>query len=212
MARYLKRGMDASAIKAADAKVRATVEDILAQVEDRKDTAIRELIQVGLVRDQTEWLNGILGDLGIPTDSDILPSLDIGQVLGYLGLSDSSGISLGSILSDLGISDSSGISVGTILSDLGLTNTSGISLGTILSDLGLSDTSGLTLGTILGDLGLTDATGISTSTRFEDASIACETPPISMRARTPWSIRKACTASTRARASLRLSTGSSPPT
>jgi len=43
MARYLKRGMDASAIKAADAKVRETVESILAQVEDRKDAAIREL-------------------------------------------------------------------------------------------------------------------------------------------------------------------------
>jgi sulfopropanediol 3-dehydrogenase len=35
--------MDASAIKAADAKVRETVEDILAQVEDKKDAAIREL-------------------------------------------------------------------------------------------------------------------------------------------------------------------------
>src|SRR6516164_5492485 len=33
MARYLKRGMDASAIRAADAKVRATVETILAEVE-----------------------------------------------------------------------------------------------------------------------------------------------------------------------------------
>ena len=43
MARYLKRGMDASAIKAADAKVRETVEGILAQVEERKDAAIREL-------------------------------------------------------------------------------------------------------------------------------------------------------------------------
>ena len=43
MARYLKRGMDAGAIKAADAKVRETVESILAQVEERKDTAIREL-------------------------------------------------------------------------------------------------------------------------------------------------------------------------
>src|SRR6478609_7807660 len=43
MARFLKRGMDASAIKAADAKVRKTVEDILAQVEDEKDVAIREL-------------------------------------------------------------------------------------------------------------------------------------------------------------------------
>ena len=43
MARYLKRGMDASAIKAADAKVRETVENILAQVEEKKDAAIREL-------------------------------------------------------------------------------------------------------------------------------------------------------------------------
>ena len=34
MPRFLKRGMDASAIKAADAKVRETVEGILAQVED----------------------------------------------------------------------------------------------------------------------------------------------------------------------------------
>src|SRR5688572_21602227 len=43
MARWLKRGMDASAIKAADAKVRETVEGILAQVDEKKDTAIREL-------------------------------------------------------------------------------------------------------------------------------------------------------------------------
>jgi sulfopropanediol 3-dehydrogenase len=43
MPRYLKRGIDASAIKAADQKVRETVEGILAQVEDRKDQAIREL-------------------------------------------------------------------------------------------------------------------------------------------------------------------------
>ena len=43
MPRFLKRGMDASAIKAADAKVRATVEGILAEVEDKKDAAIREL-------------------------------------------------------------------------------------------------------------------------------------------------------------------------
>ena len=42
MPRYLKRGMDASAIKAADAKVRETVETILAQVEARKDAAIRD--------------------------------------------------------------------------------------------------------------------------------------------------------------------------
>jgi len=43
MPRWLKRGMDASAIKEADAKVRSTVEDILAQVDARKDAAIREL-------------------------------------------------------------------------------------------------------------------------------------------------------------------------
>ena len=43
MARWLKRGMDASAIKAADAKVRETVEGILAEVEERKDLAIRAL-------------------------------------------------------------------------------------------------------------------------------------------------------------------------
>src|SRR3954451_1985525 len=42
MPRFLKGGMDASAIKAADQKVRETVEDILAQVEERKDVAIRE--------------------------------------------------------------------------------------------------------------------------------------------------------------------------
>ncbi len=43
MPRWLKRGMEASAIKAADAKVRETVEGILAQVDARKDAAIREL-------------------------------------------------------------------------------------------------------------------------------------------------------------------------
>jgi sulfopropanediol 3-dehydrogenase len=43
MARYLKRGMDAAAVKAADAKVRETVEGILAQVDANKDAAIREL-------------------------------------------------------------------------------------------------------------------------------------------------------------------------
>src|SRR5262244_546422 len=45
MARWLKRGMDASAIKAADAKVRETVEGILADVEARRDLAVRELSQ-----------------------------------------------------------------------------------------------------------------------------------------------------------------------
>ena len=43
MARWLKRGMDVSAIKAADAKVRETVEQILADVEARRDAAVREL-------------------------------------------------------------------------------------------------------------------------------------------------------------------------
>ncbi|MFL6835289.1 MAG: histidinol dehydrogenase [Xanthobacteraceae bacterium] len=45
MARHLKRGMDASAIKAADAKVRETVERILVEVEARRDAAVRELSQ-----------------------------------------------------------------------------------------------------------------------------------------------------------------------
>src|SRR5919201_6272481 len=45
MARYLKRGMDASAIKAADAKVRETVEHILAEIEAGRDTAVRQLSQ-----------------------------------------------------------------------------------------------------------------------------------------------------------------------
>src|ERR1700692_1898610 len=45
MAKHLKRGMDASAIKAADAKVRETVEAILADIDARKDVAVRELSQ-----------------------------------------------------------------------------------------------------------------------------------------------------------------------
>ena len=43
MPRWLKRGLDASAVKEADAKVRKTVEDILADVDARKDAAIRDL-------------------------------------------------------------------------------------------------------------------------------------------------------------------------
>jgi sulfopropanediol 3-dehydrogenase len=43
MPRFLKRGMDASAIKAADAKVRETVESILGEIEARGDAAVREL-------------------------------------------------------------------------------------------------------------------------------------------------------------------------
>jgi sulfopropanediol 3-dehydrogenase len=45
MARWLKRGKDASEIKAADAKVRETVESILADIEARKDEAVRDLSQ-----------------------------------------------------------------------------------------------------------------------------------------------------------------------
>jgi len=45
MARYLKRGADAAAKAAADAKVRMTVEGILADIERRGDEAVRELSQ-----------------------------------------------------------------------------------------------------------------------------------------------------------------------
>ena len=45
MPRHLKRGVDASAIKAADAKVREMVEQILADVDAHKDAAVRELSQ-----------------------------------------------------------------------------------------------------------------------------------------------------------------------
>jgi sulfopropanediol 3-dehydrogenase len=41
MVGYLKRGMDAGTLKAADAQVRATVEAILADVETRRDVAVR---------------------------------------------------------------------------------------------------------------------------------------------------------------------------
>ena len=43
MARWLKRGMDAGAIKAADAKVRETVESILADIDARKDQAVKDM-------------------------------------------------------------------------------------------------------------------------------------------------------------------------
>jgi sulfopropanediol 3-dehydrogenase len=43
MPRYLKRGMDTSAIEAADAKVRQTVESILDDVKKRGNAAIRDL-------------------------------------------------------------------------------------------------------------------------------------------------------------------------
>src|ERR1700677_1459556 len=43
MARHLKRGRDAKEVAANDAKVRATVKGILAEVETRGDAALREL-------------------------------------------------------------------------------------------------------------------------------------------------------------------------
>ena len=43
MARWLKRGMDTGATKAADAKVRETVESILADIDARKDQAVKDL-------------------------------------------------------------------------------------------------------------------------------------------------------------------------
>ena len=43
MPQWLKRGMDAGAIKAADAKVRETVESILADIDARKDAAVADL-------------------------------------------------------------------------------------------------------------------------------------------------------------------------
>jgi sulfopropanediol 3-dehydrogenase len=43
MARHLKRGMDAGAVKAADAKVRETVEAILGEVDAHGDAAVRAL-------------------------------------------------------------------------------------------------------------------------------------------------------------------------
>ena len=43
MARWLKRGRDAGAVAEDDAKVRATVETMLADIEARGDAAVREL-------------------------------------------------------------------------------------------------------------------------------------------------------------------------
>src|SRR5688572_10726574 len=43
MARWLKRRRDAEAMAAEDRKVRATVETILADIEQRGDAAVREL-------------------------------------------------------------------------------------------------------------------------------------------------------------------------
>jgi hypothetical protein len=109
-------------------------------------------------------VNDLLTDLGLSPTANVLPSLTVGDLLGDLNLSDSSGISLGSILSDLG--SSTDISLGQILSDLGLSDTSGISLGSILSDLGSSTDISVT--SLLGDLGLSATDGISLGSILSD--------------------------------------------
>ena len=43
MARYLKKGKGAAEVAESDAKVRNTVESILADIESRGDDAVREL-------------------------------------------------------------------------------------------------------------------------------------------------------------------------
>jgi hypothetical protein len=109
-------------------------------------------------------VNDLLTDLGLSPTANVLPSLTVGDLLGDLNLSDSSGISLGSILSDLG--SSTDISLGQILSDLGLSDTSGISLGSILSDLGSS--TDISVSSLLGDLGLSATDGISLGSILSD--------------------------------------------
>jgi hypothetical protein len=101
-------------------------------------------------------INGVLGDLGIPTDTDILPTLTVGDVLGYLGLSDTSGLSPDQILADLGI----GSITGGVYSDPGL------SIDQILADLHIGSITGgvysdpnLTPDQILADLGIGTITG-----------------------------------------------------
>ena len=109
-------------------------------------------------------VNDLLTDLGLSPTANVLPSLTVGDLLGDLNLTDSSGISLGSILSDLG--SSTDISLGQILSDVGLSDTSGISLGSILSDLGSS--TDISVSSLLGDLGLSATDGISLGSILTD--------------------------------------------
>ena len=125
-------------------------------------------------------INGILGDLGIPTDSDILPSLTVGDVLGYLGLSGTSGLSPDQILADLGIGSITGgiysdpgLSIDSILADIGIGSITGgvysdpgLSIDQILADLHIGSITGgvysdpnLTPDQILADLGIGSITG-----------------------------------------------------
>jgi hypothetical protein len=118
-------------------------------------------------------INGLLGDLGLPS------SFSISDILSLLGVSDSTGFTFGQILSDLGLSDSSGISLGSALSDLGVTGSSGLSIDQILAALGLvTENSDGTysdptfgLESILGDLGVTPSTSISLDSILTDLGI-----------------------------------------
>jgi hypothetical protein len=130
-------------------------------------------------------INGVLGDLGIPTGTDILPTLTVGDVLGDLGLSDGSGISLGSILSDL--NSGSSITVDQILTDLGVISAANpdpsivppsIDLDGILSDLGLTNGLNSTitppsidLDSILTDLGLSNGLNSTIAPSFDLDSV-----------------------------------------
>jgi hypothetical protein len=105
---------------------------------------------------------GLLGDLGISIPSN----LSVAAVLHDLGFTDFTGsLTLSQLLGDLG-----GLSNGILDTHVGsLLNT--LDLGTLLTDLGISDTalnltnlgdiSGLTLDGLLGDLGLGDLATIT---------------------------------------------------
>ena len=62
MARYLKKGKGAAEVAEGDAKVRATVESILADIESRGDDAVRELERAVELRPQDPIINDHLGD------------------------------------------------------------------------------------------------------------------------------------------------------
>lgn len=111
--------------------------------------------------------NLTVGDLlGVPSASDTVSSL-----LGALGVSVPSNLTIGTVLSDLGFSSSTGqLTLNGLLGDLGLANLNvgslldTVNLNGLLGDLGLStlplnlsnlgDLTNLSLGGLLGDLGL----------------------------------------------------------
>jgi hypothetical protein len=120
-------------------------------------------------------INGLLGTLDIDPTKDLLPALTVGDVLGYLGIPDSFGISIDSILAQLGIGSITGgvysdpgISIDSILADLGIGSITGgvysdpgISIDSILADLGIGSITGgvysdpgISIDSILADLGI----------------------------------------------------------